>query len=301
MRGELLILILVLSLPLSGALEIHMEQQNVPKCPGGFDAASALTNATLYAQVYTWMHQQDVTDWNYTHQVLRIDPADNKRYSLPEFLAYYGEEEGKRRWSTAAKGTDCARVSYKTEVESPSVFARMMRSLHMFVHFPIEVHKSVCVLDNEDVLETATISLPLIHEMTMTTRYAVQHSAINTTIDASFDIPWYVDFLLLDVSHHILANFEEKVDAVAQSLCVPAPPLVGLASPQHLYLRTPPPGQHHHTRQHHNTHPHPQHPHNPHLHPHPPQQHPHPPHQHPPPHSAPGHDRGHTPPCTDCP
>ena len=256
MRGELLSLMLVLSLPLSGALEIHLEQQNVPKCPGGFDAASALTNATLYAQVYSWMHQQDVLDWTYA-------PSPN--------------------------ATRCVRVSYKTEVESPSVFARMMRSLHMFVHFPIEVHKSVCVLDDEDVLETATITLPLIHEMTMTARYAVQQSAINTTIDASFDIPWYVDFLLLDVSQHILANFQEKVDAVAQSLCAPAPPLLSLSSPQHLYLRTPPPGQQHHA---------PPHPHNPHQHPHNPQ---HPPHQHPPPHNAPGLDRGHTPPCTDCP
>lgn len=268
MRGELLSLMLVLSIPLSGAVELHLEQQNVPKCPGGFDAASALTNATLYAQVYSWMHERDVLDWNYSQQELRVDPTDGKRYSLLEYLTYYGEDEGQRRWTAARNGTDCARVSYKTEVESPSIFSRMMHTLHIFLHFPIEVHKSVCAIDDEYVVETATITLPLIHEMTMTTRYTVQQSVVNTTIDASFSIPWYVDFLLLDVSHHILSNFQEKVDAVAQSLCAPAPTLLGLFTPQRMYLRTPPPG---------NERPHATHP-NPHLHPRP---------------GHAGHDRGH--------
>ena len=203
MRGELLCLILVLLIPLSGAVKIHLEQQNVRDCPAGFDAAAVLRNATLYSQVYDWMHQRDVTDWSYT---------------------------------TFLNATDCALVSYKTEVESPSIFARLMRSLHMFVHFPIEVLKSVCVIDGT-VEETATITIPLIHEMTMTTRYSVHENVINSTIDASYNIPWYVDFLVLDVSEHLLANFKEKLDAVARSLCAPAPPLLGLGIPEHAYLR----------------------------------------------------------------
>ena len=273
MLCKLLSLVLVLSIPLSAAVHLHLEQQNVRECPGGFDTASALQNATLYAQVYSWMHQHDVVDWNYTYKEMRVDPTNNKRYPLISFLTYYGDEEGQSRWTAAGNGTDCALVSYKTEVESPSIFARLIRNLHMFVHFPIGVHKSVCLLD-ETVVETATVTIPLIHEMAMTARYAVEGGVVNTTIDASYNVPWYIDFLIQDVSHHLLANFKEKIDAVAQSLCGPVPPVVGLVSPEHMYLRSPKNHKPPHTEPHKPTHGsgtgghdrgHP----NPHLHPRP--------------------------------
>jgi hypothetical protein len=207
MRGELLSLILVLLIPLSGAVEIHMEQQNVPKCPGGFDVASSLTNATLYAQVYAWMNQHDVTDWTYSPELM-LNTSD----------------------------TRCVLVSYKTFVESPTFFARLLRNFHMLFQFPIEVHKSVCVVDGT-VVEAATISVPLIHEMTMAARYEAQDGQINSTIDAHYDLPWYVDFLVHDISDHLRANFKQKVDAVAQSLCSDAPSVPVLPAPDHAYLR----------------------------------------------------------------
>ena len=273
MRGvPLSVLMLVLGVTLSAALELHLEQQNVRECPGGFDAAAALDNATLYAQVYTWMHQRDVLDWKYNRTEMRTDPANGGQYSLPAFLTYYGEDEGQRRWTAIGNGTDCALVSYNTEVESPSVFARFMRNLHMFIHFPIAVHKFVC-LDDETVVETAKITIPLIHEMSMTTRYAVEGSVVNTTVDASYIVPWYIDFLINDVSQHLLTNFKEKIDAVAQSLCVPMPPPLGLVSPQHMYLRKHPPHTHdpkhppeHYTKDPEGHHTHPHDPHDPHTH-----------------------------------
>ena len=154
MRGvPLSVLVLVLGVTLSAALELHLEQQNVRECAAvGFDTASALDNATLYAQVYTWMHQKDVLDWRYNKTEMRTDPANGEQYSLHSFLTYYGEDEGQRRWTAIGNGTDCALVSYNTEVESPSVFARFMRNLHMFIHFPIAVHKFVC-LDDETFVE----------------------------------------------------------------------------------------------------------------------------------------------------
>jgi len=254
MRSELLSLILVLSIPLSAAVHIHLEQQNVRECPGAFDAASALDNATLYAQVYSWMHQRDVVDWDYNKAEMRVDPANGKPYTLLAFLTYYGEEEGQRRWASAGNGTECAVVSYKTEVESPSIFAKLMRNLHLFVHFPIDVHKSVCVV-HETVVETATINVPLINNMAMTTRYTVDGSAVNTTVDALYNVPWYVDFLIHDVSHHLLANFKEKIDAVAQTLCAPMPPLGGLVRPEHSYLRRKPHNPPKNTHPTHPTHP----------------------------------------------
>ena len=46
------------------------EQQNRRECSGQFDTALALDNATLYAQVYAWMNQHDVTDWTYSTELM---------------------------------------------------------------------------------------------------------------------------------------------------------------------------------------------------------------------------------------
>jgi hypothetical protein len=212
MRGELLgALTLILSVTLSGAVDLHIysniEQQNLPGCPGPFDADLALDNATLYAQVYSWMNQQDVVDWTYATE----EPLNGT-------------------------GAPCVLVSYKTFVQSPTFFARLMSNLHMLVQFPIDVRKSVCVVDGA-VVEAASITVPLIHELTMKTRYEIQDDQINSTIDAHYDVPWYIDFLVLDVADHLRANFKQKLDAVAHSLCSHTPSIASLASPDHLYLR----------------------------------------------------------------
>jgi hypothetical protein len=208
MRGELLaVLTLLLSVTLAGAVDLHLEQQNRRECSGQFDTALALDNATLYAQVYAWMNQHDVADWTYS-----APPPPN------------------------ATDAPCALVSYTTFVESPTFFARLLRNFHMLFQFPIEVHKSVCLVDGT-VVEAATISVPLIHEMTMAGRYEAQDGQINSTIDAHYDLPWYVDFLVHDISDHLRANFKQKVDAVAQSLCSDAPSVPVLPAPDHAYLR----------------------------------------------------------------
>ena len=36
-------------------------------------------------------------------QQLRVDPADDKAYPLDSFLDFYGQNEGQRRWATAAQ------------------------------------------------------------------------------------------------------------------------------------------------------------------------------------------------------
>ena len=40
-------------------------------------------------------------------QQLRVDPADDKAYPLDSFLDYYGQDEGKGRWATAAQQPAC--------------------------------------------------------------------------------------------------------------------------------------------------------------------------------------------------
>jgi hypothetical protein len=201
-----LALALTLALP-AAAVDLHLEQHNRRECSGQFDTALALENATLYAQVYEWIHHHEVTDWTYA-TLLPLNGTD----------------------------TRCAVVSYKTFVQSPTFFARLLSNFHMLLQFPIEVHKTVCVI-GEAVVEDATITVPLLHELTMAARYEPQDGQINSTIDAQYTLPWYIDFLVSDVSDHLRSNFKEKVDAVAHTLCSHTPSVASLSSPDHAYLR----------------------------------------------------------------
>ena len=214
MRGLLVYVFLTLLLG-AAAVEIHMQGEfsHESVChaasAGPFEADLAVHNATLYQQVYAWMHQRDVRDWEYSSQ-----PSVN------------GTEPGV-----------CALVAYKTYVASPSFFARMLQNFHLSIQFPISVHKQIC-LYGYTVLETATILAPLVHEMTLTARYEVEPDRITTVLDAHYSLPWYLDFLIPDLSQHISDNFKEKVDAVVQSLCSHTPTgYRRLPVPPHSYLR----------------------------------------------------------------
>ena len=200
MRGVILVLLTcALRCGAAGANETRMEQNNSAAACGGlrdaFDVGLAARNSTLYEQVYVWMHEKEVENWNYS-RALRVNG------STPVV---------------------CATVSYDTFVESPTFFAQMLRNLHMSMRFPIGVRKEVCV-DGSTIEETATVTLPLIHELRMTSRYEVEAERVHATLDAAYDVPWYVDFLMYDIEQHLRSNFKEKLDSVAQSLCVPAGP-----------------------------------------------------------------------------
>ena len=212
MRGVLASLVLVATLSTITVFELHYEQENshkaVCKVDADFDVSHALHNDTLYQQVFTWMHKQDVQDWNYSTE-------------------------------TRLEGTaqvPCALVSYKTLVASPTFFARLLRNFHMSIQFPIAVQKQVC-LHGPVLVETATVTAPLIHELTMTVRYDVQGDRVESALDAHYSLPWYIDFLVDDVDEHLRSNFKEKVDAVVESLCSHETTISKLAIPQHMYLR----------------------------------------------------------------
>ena len=211
MRGLLLTALLLACCARSaGAAELHFEQENAREgaCPGGdFDVGLALENATLYQQVYVWMHEKDVEDWNYSRGVRFNGTAD----------------------------ADCALVSYTTFVESPTFFARLLHTLRMSVRFPIEVSKTVCV-EGQSVVEEATIHLPLVQELRMRGRYEVRGGEVKSTIEAAYSMPWYIEFLVHDVGEHLRANFKEKVDALARSLCTRRTSAVGLGVPAQRYM-----------------------------------------------------------------
>ena len=191
MRGVLLVL---LTCALAVASETQLEQENLAAACGGqkdtFDVGLALRNSTLYEQVYVWMHEKDVLNWNYSTRVV----------------------------VNGSRQTECATVSYDTYIESPTFFAQMMRNLLMSMHFAIGVRKEVCV-DGQTVVETATVTVPLIHELTMTSRYEVEADRVNSSLAAHYDVPWYIDFFMYDIEQHLQLNFKLKLDSVAQSLC----------------------------------------------------------------------------------
>ena len=186
MRGVLLVL---LTCALAGASETQLEQENLAAACGGqkdtFDVGLALRNSTLYEQVYVWMHEKNVENWNYSRAV-RVN----------------GSTE-----------IECAVVTYDTYVESPTFFAQMLRNLRMEMHFPIAVRKEVCVA-GQTVVETANVTVPLLHGLTMTSWVDVSAESVHSLVDAHYDVPWYADFLVSDIEQHVQHSFKRKADAV---------------------------------------------------------------------------------------
>ena len=196
MRGVLLtILTFALSSSVARAAQIEYEQRNTAasSCASlrdTFDVGRALHNSTLYKQVFEWMHERDVDNWNYSTEVQRNGSSEMQ----------------------------CAVVSYNTYIESPTFFARLLRNFHMSLEFPIVVHKQVCV-SGHTVVEASTVAVPLINEFSMTARYEVDADEINSTVTAHYQVPWYIEFLVHDIGHHLRHNFKRKLDGVARSLC----------------------------------------------------------------------------------
>jgi hypothetical protein len=195
MRGVLTVM-LACALSGAGAMETRMEQNNSAAACGelrdAFDIRLALRNSTLYEQVYVWMHEKNVENWNYSRAV-------------------------KVNGSTE---TECATVTYDTYIESPTFFAQMMRNFMMSMNFAIGVRKEVCV-DGQTVVETATVSVPVIHELSLTSRYEVGADEVYSSLEAEYHVSWYIDFLMYDIEQHLRQNFALKLDSVAQSLCAP--------------------------------------------------------------------------------
>ncbi len=96
--------------------------------------------------------------------------------------------------------TECATVTYDTFIDSPTFFAQFLLNFKMSMHFPICVRKEVCV-EGASVVETATVSVPVIHELSMTSRYEVGadevHSSFETEyhVYSSLETEYHADFL----------------------------------------------------------------------------------------------------------
>jgi hypothetical protein len=207
MRGVLIVL-LACAAGGAGAMRTRLEvNKSAAACPGlqdAFDIGLALRNRTLYEQVYVWMHEKQVENWNYSRAVKM----------------------------NGSRAVECATVAYDTYVESPTFFAQMLRNLQMSMRFPIGVRKEVCV-DGASVVETGTVTVPLIHELQMTARYEVGADEVESWLDAQYSVPWYIDFFVYDIEQHLKQNFREKLDSVALSMCA------ARGAERHALLRSP--------------------------------------------------------------
>jgi hypothetical protein len=195
MRGVILVLLAcALTCGASNATETRLEVNTSAAACGkpfdAFDIGLALRNSTLYEQVYVWMHEKEVENENYSRAV-------------------------KVNGSTV---TDCATVTYDTFIDSPTFFAQMLRNFKMSMRFPIGVRKEMCV-EGASVVETATVRVPVIHELRMTARYEVETDDVRSRLEAEYHVPWYIDFLMYDIEQHLKQNFQLKLDSVARSLC----------------------------------------------------------------------------------
>jgi hypothetical protein len=208
MHSTLVSLVFMLATGTIAAFEHNYTQDNSSmacKVGGFFDVTQALLNDTLYQQVLDCTHQQDVQDWNYSTEVI----FDATEYT--EYTAY----------------TACALVSYTAVIDSPTV-------LSMSARFPISVQKHVC-LDGPILIETVTVTAPLMMSVNMTSRYVFHDTYAEIASEFHCLSPWYLKFLF-DVPDYIRSVHNEQVYANVQSFCSHLTTVKRLSAPQHMYL-----------------------------------------------------------------
>lgn len=206
MRSTLVSLVFMLTASTIAAFEHNYTQHNssvVCKCGGYFDATQALLNDTLYQQVLDCAHQQDVQDWNYSTEII-FDATEDTEY------------------------TACALVSYTAVVDSPTVFS-------MSTRVPVSVRKHVC-LDGAILIETVTVTAPMVHSLNSTATYHFIDTGVDISSEVHAFVPWYVNSLFDDFSAYLRSAHNERMDAVAQSLCSHLTTVKRLSAPQHMYL-----------------------------------------------------------------
>jgi hypothetical protein len=201
MRGVLRSALLLSAIAANAALNMSLEQLNLPCRTGGvFDLRRALDNSTLYEQVRA-VHQRDVDNWTYS--------AEDR---------YNGTAEMR-----------CVLVSYRTRLDSSTFVSRLLG-----LQLPVAVHAELC-LAGHTLVESAVIAAPLIGEVTASGRYEVEQDKLRSELEIRYTLPWYISLLLSDVAHHLRAALKHKVDAVADSLCSQNSTVARITSPLHTF------------------------------------------------------------------
>ena len=187
-------------------------------CPTALMLEGAVTNATLYRQVFEWAHSKDVAEWSYAQA-----PAS------AEFVRVFGMsvEEG--------AALECATVHYATTVRLPDLFAAFMQLWRLSTDVALTVDKEVCRSDHA-ILERAVVREPVLHEIHMLTRHeAISPWDLRSTSHMNTELPWYAQLIETQIGDELDKSVREKGDAVMHSVC--AEPLFSL--PATLRLKRP--------------------------------------------------------------
>jgi hypothetical protein len=191
---------LVLSLtPARAMVRNTLAQRN---CPTALLLDRAVSNATLYRQVYEWAHNKDVSDWRY--EVSVADDAFVRAFELS---------------ADDVAGLECATVHYTTTVSLPDGFAAFMRFWNLATDVPLTVDKQVCRTEHA-ILERAVVHEPVVREIHMSTRHEVVSAwDVRSSSHMELDLPWYAQLLETQIGDALDRSVREKGDAVMHSLC----------------------------------------------------------------------------------
>lgn len=104
--------------------------------------------------------------------------------------------------------TNCVLVSYNALAEA-------------FYNFPMEVTKSVCLVD-EVVVESAAIKAWMLH-LNYTSRNEVGANQMRFNTSIKFGVPWFFGILHYYVEDRILASLDQNFAAWYEIICSQAP------------------------------------------------------------------------------
>ena len=204
MRAVHRTLCLVMAVHCVCATQIHRAVELSNVCAGSYRMDNALASDTLYNQVYKWSRGRKVSNWVY-------EPSN----ASADMQRYFHENPT----------VECVIEHYTDEFDMPAVFSAFLQSLHNDTRIQIRVKKEVCMHAGRVLVELATISEHIIGDVRVETRSEIGPADTLTTVsNISIDVPWYATFLDEHILTSLARSVHEKVDVVAESLCVAPPP-----------------------------------------------------------------------------
>jgi hypothetical protein len=162
----------------------------------------AVSNATLYQQVYTWARGNEVRDWNY-------EPWN----ASDEFVRQFAVPP------EDAAAMQCVAVHYSASLTLPEAFVSFLLFWRMPVDVPLSVDKQVCRTERV-ILESAVIRVPVLNEISMSARHELLSDwDVDSASHMQMYVPWYARLIEPQIAEALDRAVREKLDAVMQSLC----------------------------------------------------------------------------------
>jgi hypothetical protein len=202
MRVSLLLACVVMAALVPAGHSLLVEYVSERECPTDLAVGRALSNATLYQQVYQWAHHQRVKGWSYG----AAEPTE-------AFVARAGISP------EDASKLVCVGVRYGATLELPEP----LRSFVMLFQLPgdvaLDVEKVVCQFGRL-IFEDVLVRDAVVHETRIWTRTeATSSSALQSSSELQLQLPWYAMVLETQIAHALRESVAEKEDALLVSLC----------------------------------------------------------------------------------